>query len=159
MSDSITLRLAALDDIDHIVTHRRRMFEDMGNHDSVSLSRMEQHFRPWVQGMMQNNRYISWLACNPAAEVIAGSDIWLIEWPPGQYDVSPYRGYILNVYTQPAYRRQGLARKLVRACMDWCYNNQVPVVMLHASDQGRPVYEALGFTPTNEMHTWKNRLP
>ena len=157
MTDEIIIRQATLDDVEQIVTHRRRMFEDMGNTDSEGLSRMASTFRPWLISHMQNNVYHSWLACDPQGKVVAGSDVWLIDWPAGQFDISMYRGYILNVYTDPDYRRRGLARKLVQACTDWCYANSVQIVTLHASDQGRKVYEGLGFTPTNEMRTWKDR--
>ena len=35
--------------------------------------------------------------------------MWLLDWPPGYSDWSPFRGYIFNVYTNPEHRRQGLA--------------------------------------------------
>jgi GNAT superfamily N-acetyltransferase len=155
--DGIYIRQAELADVDQIVTHRRRMFEDMGNTDTEGLARMVAVFRPWVIDHIQRNVYHSWLACNAQGTVVAGSDVWLIDWPAGQFDVSTYRGYILNVYTDPAYRKRGLARQLVQTCTEWCYANNVHIVTLHASDQGRTVYEALGFTPTNEMRTWKGR--
>ncbi len=157
MTDEILIRQATAADVEQIVTHRRRMFEDMGNTDSEGLSRMVATFRPWLIDHMQRNVYHSWLACTQSGTVVAGSDVWLIDWPAGQFDVSMYRGYILNVYTDPAYRRRGLARQLVQACTDWCYANNVHIVTLHASDEGRKVYEGLGFTPTNEMRTWKGR--
>ena len=157
MTDEITIRQATMADIDQIVTHRRRMFEDMGNQDLEAMERMAAAFRPWLIDHMRRNVYYSWLACNAEGMVVAGADVWLMDWPPGQYDVSLYRGYILNVYTHPDYRRQGLARKLVETCMEWCYANDVKIVTLHASPDGRKVYEQLGFTPTNEMNTWKGR--
>jgi GNAT superfamily N-acetyltransferase len=157
LTDEITIRQATLDDVEQIVTHRRRMFEDMGNTDTEGLARMAASFRPWVIDRINRNVYHSWLACNAQGMVVAGSDVWLIDWPAGQFDVSMYRGYILNVYTHPDYRKRGLARKLVQMCTEWCYANNVQIVTLHASDQGRTVYEALGFTPTNEMRTWKGR--
>ena len=157
LTDEITIREATLDDVEQIVTHRRRMFEDMGNKDSEGLSRMITTFRPWVIERMQRKVYHSWLACNAEGKVVAGSDVWLIDWPAGQFDVSMYRGYILNVYTYPEYRRRGLARQLVQMCTDWCYTHDVQIVTLHASDEGQKVYEGLGFTPTNEMRTWRGR--
>ncbi len=157
MPDEITIRQATASDTDQIVTHRRRMFEDMGNKDSEALSRMESAFRPWLIDHMRRDVYLSWLACDAEGVTVAGSDLWLIDWPPGQFDISLYRGYILNVYTHPDYRRRGLARQLVQTCTDWCYANDIKIVTLHASDEGRKVYEGLGFTPTNEMRTWKGR--
>ena len=157
MPDEISIRKATLADVEQIVTHRRRMFEDMGNTDSEGLSRMVAVYRPWLIDHMQRDLYHSWLACTDQNVVVAGTDAWLMDWPAGQFDVSRYRAYILNVYTDPAYRRRGLAHQLVQTCTDWCYANGVHIVTLHASDQGRKVYEGLGFTPTNEMRTWKGR--
>ena len=35
--------------------------------------------------------------------------------------------------------------------MEWCAREGVETVILHASDEGRPLYERLGFEATNEM--------
>ncbi len=35
--------------------------------------------------------------------------------------------------------------------LEWCRANRVQAVILHSSDEGRPLYESLGFKPTNEM--------
>ena len=58
---------------------------------------------------------------------------------------------IVNVYTEPAYRRRGLARRLMIAMLDWLRQQGYGTVSLHASDYGRPLYESLGFKVTNEM--------
>ncbi len=157
MTDQISIRQATMSDIEHIVTHRHRMFEDMGNQDIRALDKMASAFRPWLIDHMRREVYLSWLACNSEGEVVAGSDVWLMDWPPGQFDVSLYRGYILNVYTHPDYRHRGIAKRLVQTCVDWCYSNDVKIVSLHASEDGHKIYENLGFTPTNEMRTWKGR--
>jgi GNAT superfamily N-acetyltransferase len=62
-----------------------------------------------------------------------------------------WRGNIVNVYTETAYRRKGLARELMKTAMEWCAREGVEMVILHASDHGRPLYERLGFEATNEM--------
>jgi GNAT superfamily N-acetyltransferase len=61
------------------------------------------------------------------------------------------RGNILNVYTHPDYRQQGMARALMETALGWCRANRIGCVILHASADGRPLYEALGFQATNEM--------
>jgi GNAT superfamily N-acetyltransferase len=55
------------------------------------------------------------------------------------------------VYTKAVYRRRGLARELMKTAMEWCAREGVGTVILHASDEGRPLYEKLGFEATNEM--------
>jgi len=40
---------------------------------------------------------------------------------------------------------------LVEAALHWCKTNEVDLVILHASDDGRRLYESLGFRAGNEM--------
>jgi hypothetical protein len=39
----------------------------------------------------------------------------------------------------------------MNAAMQWCSSNRVDVVVLHASPEGRGLYESMGFQGTNEM--------
>ena len=49
------------------------------------------------------------------------------------------------MYTEPEHRRRGLARRLMAEMIAWCRAAGLGSVSLHASDAGRPLYEALGF--------------
>jgi ribosomal protein S18 acetylase RimI-like enzyme len=60
-------------------------------------------------------------------------------------------GYIWGVRVVPAARRQGLATLLTKACCDYLGQLGCNRVLLHASPQGRKVYEQLGFETSNEM--------
>ncbi|MGH9613570.1 MAG: GNAT family N-acetyltransferase, partial [Bryobacteraceae bacterium] len=81
----------------------------------------------------------------------AGVGLWLMDWPAVIWSAEGPRGNILNVYTRPESRRQGIARLLVGAATGWCRENGVRAVILHASAEGRELYQSLGFKPTNEM--------
>jgi hypothetical protein len=39
----------------------------------------------------------------------------------------------------------------MEAALDWGRTHGIRAVILHASSEGRPLYEKLGFRPTNEM--------
>jgi ribosomal protein S18 acetylase RimI-like enzyme len=58
---------------------------------------------------------------------------------------------VVNVYTEVAWRRRGIAALVMRQLLDYTSANKLNRVSLHASDDGRPLYESLGFEPTNEM--------
>jgi GNAT superfamily N-acetyltransferase len=58
---------------------------------------------------------------------------------------------VLNVWTEPTWRRCGLATLLVKQILAWARAERLDRLLLHASDEGRLVYEKLGFTQTNEM--------
>jgi GNAT superfamily N-acetyltransferase len=138
-------------DIQAIVHQRRAMFFAMGYRDERALELMSERFRPWVKRKMEAHEYLAWFAMAPDQTVVAGAGLWLMDWPPHIVGGGKWRGNIVNVYTETAYRRKGLARELMKTAMEWCAREGVETVILHASDQGRPLYERLGFEATNEM--------
>jgi len=124
---------------------------EIRNTDEAMLEAMSKKFRPWLRSKLESDEYYGWLAVARDESVAAGVGLWLLDWPASPVSIAPHRGYLLNVYTEHAHRKQGLARRLVKTAMDWCLQNGVDVMSLHASQYGRQLYESLGFVATNEM--------
>ena len=112
---------------------------------------MQEKFLPWVQAKLESGEYLGWLAVREGDVVVAGAGLWLMDWPARMVGGSARRGNILNVYTEPQFRRRGLARGLMEVALEWCKANQIDLVILHASPEGRRLYESLGFQASNEM--------
>src|SRR5205085_2575818 len=97
-------------------------------------------------------------------EIVAGAGVQLRELlprpaPGGAGLVRGPQGLILNVFTERAWRRRGVAAALMRELLRWCRANGIESLVLHASADGRPLYEKLGFTPTNEMRACSRKRP
>ena len=60
-------------------------------------------------------------------------------------------GLLINVFTEPAWRRRGVAMLLMKRAIDWSREQRIDRLILHASDAGRPLYAKMGFVSTNEM--------
>ncbi len=150
-TEHFNFRPATLDDAPTIARHRRSMFRDMGHDDEPALDSMSARFLPWLEAKIRANQYLGWFAAVDGGRVVAGAGLWLMDWPPHLLGSSPQRGNIVNVYTEPEFRRRGLARRLMEIALDWCKANRIDFVILHASDEGRPLYESMGFTASNEM--------
>ena len=148
---SFSIRRATVADVPTITAHRRRMFEDMGRGTPSQLDAMDAKFTPWVSNKIACGEYLAWFFVNERDEVVAGAGLILLDQTPSPFDLSEKRGYILNVYVDRDYRRRSLARRLMLTILDYCREQDIRVTELHASDQGRPLYESLGFKPTNEM--------
>jgi GNAT superfamily N-acetyltransferase len=56
-----------------------------------------------------------------------------------------------GVYVRPAFRRRGIARQLTEAAIEWARAHGCYSVRLRSSDDGRHLYESLGFEPMPEM--------
>jgi GNAT superfamily N-acetyltransferase len=155
----MTIRPATLAgaDIEAIVHHRRAMFHDMGYRDEHALEVMSARFRLWLRRKMEAGEYLAWFALAPDSSIAGGVGLWLMDWPPHMVAAGEWRGNIVNVYTEPAHRRGGMARALMQFALHWCAANRVEAVILHASPDGRALYESLGFSPTNEMRLIRPR--
>lgn len=146
-----SIRCATIEDVPVLTRHRRLMFHDMGHRDVSLLDAMSTHFTAWLTEHIRNGSYLAWLAEDNAKAIVAGAGLWFINWPPHILGPAGPRGYILNVYTEKEHRRNGLARRLTERCLEACCKRGIVLVALHASEHGRPLYESLGFEPTNEM--------
>jgi predicted acetyltransferase len=54
-------------------------------------------------------------------------------------------GYVQSMVTDVRFRRQGLARGIFVALMDWFDAQDIDAVDLHATPEGEPLYRAFGF--------------
>jgi GNAT superfamily N-acetyltransferase len=144
------IREASASDIPEIIRQRRQMYEDMHYNDSLTLDTMASLSSEYLKSAMANGSFRAWLAAD-ADRIAAGGAVVISLWPAHPYDLQCRRATILNVYTDPEYRRRGIARKLMQIMIAWCQREGFARVTLHASDDGRALYESLGFEPSNEM--------
>lgn len=145
------LRRAQAADLARVLRHRRRMFEDMGYRDLAALDAMQAAAEPFLAQGLADGSYQGWLVDDAGGQVVAGGGVALVPFQPHPRDPTSRRAFVLNLFTEPEHRRRGLARRLMQAMVDWCREQGLQALSLHASDEGRPLYESLGFTPTNEM--------
>lgn len=155
MSSSLELRLATLDDIPALVRHRRGMFVDMDalrgvSSDPAQLDVMDSTYAVFARERLIDGRIQAWVIAD-ADRVVASGAMLYTDWLPRPDGQRSVLAYVHSVYTEPAYRRIGLARRILKAMMVECRARGLPRLTLHASDQGRGLYEELGFVPTNEM--------
>lgn len=127
------------------------MFEEMGNTDVAVLDQMEASTRSYLKEAIARNTYRGWLAEVPSGRIVAGGGVVIAPWPGFPGEDRARRAWILNIYTDLDYRRRGIAKQITETIIDWCRSEGFATVSLHASQQGRPLYESLGFQPTNEM--------
>lgn len=134
------------------------MFRDMGVLPDKLYDSLVDASRHYVAGAIPSGEYLGWLAAptDRSTEIVAGAGLQVRRAlphpdPRRQEIVLGPQGVVLNVYTEPSWRRRGLARLLMRHVLDWAKVNGVTNLVLHASPDARALYEELGFVPSNEM--------
>jgi GNAT superfamily N-acetyltransferase len=149
------IRKATPADIDAIVRHRTSMFSDMG--EKFDPDGLAAAFVPWAREAMAKGTYHHWLAETQDGRAAAGAGLSVLPWPPGPHYFEGRLAFVYNVYTERPDRRRGLARRLMDTLHAWCRAEDILVMALHATDEGRPLYESMGYRPTNEMRLWLGR--
>lgn len=160
-SPDFEIRRATAADADIIGIHRSSMFEDMGTISADTVPALRNATREYMLRALPAEEYLGWLIYERTRpDVIAGGAGMLVrQIPPfpvmhGKLAgtlAAGKQGLIMNVYVDRAWRRKGLAARLMRAVMEHADKIGIESLVLHASKEGRPLYEQLGFLQTNEM--------
>lgn len=144
------LRRATVEDAPLLTQHRHLMYADNDLAPEERLCALDVTFEPWVRQAIADGTYVGLLLVEKDT-VLAGAGIYLMPFPPHWMHDEALRAYLLNFYTVPEARGQGLAKTLLKACVDEAHSQGATVVTLHASKFGKPIYEKFGFEATTEM--------
>lgn len=88
--------------------------------------------------------YICWYATVDG--IIASIAGVVIRTQPGSIkNPSGIWGYIMNVYTRPAFRRMGLSRQIIKLLLESASEKGARAFELHATPEGEQLYQQEGF--------------
>lgn len=136
------------------------MFQDMGEVPPRLFEPFRAKAGPRIEEMLSCGQYVGCLASFEETPdiIIGGAGVQLNDIPPrpvsqtGEVRIADGRqGIIINVFTEPEWRRRGVAALLMKRIIDCSRENNLDRLILHASGEGRALYERLGFVASNEM--------
>ena len=78
--------------------------------------------------------------------------ICFFDLPPTGFCLTGKTAYVSNMYTLPAYRKNGIAGKIVKLLMEEAEGSGVERVLLKPTAQGKPLYQEYGF------QQWKDAM-
>lgn len=149
---TISLRRATMEDVELLVAMRVEMRREKEYCElRITPEEFESNVRRFYRTTMQEGRSISVLAMDGDAAVACGCIV--IQWVAPSYgNVTGLRGYISNVYTRAAWRRQGIGRRLLDALREIALEHGCQELHLNATPIGMKLYEEYGFRLlSNEM--------
>ena len=146
----VTYRMATAEDAEALALLRWEMHleqypEERGDRAAFVAASARQTRSEFARGT-----YCAWLA-EVGREPVAGV---LLIWSvmPPRFDRSERkRGFVSSVYTRPAYRRQGIGRRLMTLLVERARREHVQALVLWSSEMGQSFYESLGFQPSNAL--------
>ncbi len=136
------IRKATINDLDKLISNRIKFVSDIG--DISSPDEFYKLTSNYFKNHIESDDFIIWLAVDKD-EIVATVEVCIYEIMPTLSNMSGKTGFLLNVWTDENYRRQGLATKLINNVICDAKKAGVRSIGLKATDQGRFVYEKLGF--------------
>jgi GNAT superfamily N-acetyltransferase len=127
----------------------------LGEHSIELTERLRAHLEVFFYRSVGDQSYISWLA-KDGDTIVASGGMSLWQHPGNFINYEGRKGYIMNMYTMPEYRRRGICTDLLTRLVDTARSIGVHSFELHATKEGEPVYIKEGFKlhaePTYRKH-------
>ena len=148
----LVYRRATAEDLELLVETRLEVLRSAnGLGDGADMSEVEAQCRRYYPSALKSDAHTAYLVFD-GDKFVGACGISYYTVMPTCSNPSGRKGYIMNMYTHPAYRRRGIAMKTLDLLVADARKRAVVSISLEATDMGRPLYEKYGFVPMrNEM--------
>lgn len=155
--EKFVFREADLSDIELLVELRIQFMNDFwGNQPAQDEQNLAAHLAVYFTKHLALGDYITFLAFHNGEAVGVGA-MHIREMPGGYRNLTGRVGYLMNMYTMPAYRRMGICNRIAKLLLEKGKLMGLHMFELHATEDGQKVYPKLGFNlhkePTYRLFT------
>ncbi len=109
------------------------------------MSVIEKQSYEYYKHALETGEHIAYLVYDNG-RVIGTGGVSFYQVMPTYHNSSGKKAYIMNMYTIPGYRRQGIAYHTLDLLVKAAKVQGALQIALEATDMGRPLYEKYGFT-------------
>ena len=148
---NITYRKLTEKDLETFITMRITQLREEGATEDLDLrpSLVDYYHRHMADGT-----FVSWLALD-GEKIVGTSGMSFVEKPPYFSCPSGRIGLLSSMYTDPAYRRRGIAKELLARVVNEARDYGCGSVQITASDMGVLLYTDFGFVKNGNFMQYK----
>ena len=148
---NIIYRKLTENDLETFISMRINQLREEGATDEMDLSPA---LMDYYQRHLAKGTFVSWLAMD-GDKIIGTSGMSFVEKPPYFGCPTGQIGLLSSMYTNPDYRRQGIARELLRRVVEEARAYGCGTVQISASDMGVLLYSDFGFVKNKNFMQYK----
>ena len=151
----ISYRKLTVDDLDAFIDLRIKQLREEGATEDFDLVPA---LKDYYNRHLKDGTFVSWLAVDKEAggeKIIGTSGMSFVEKPPYFACPSGRIGLLSSMYTNPDYRRKGIARELLNRVVEEARAYGCGAVQITASDMGVKLYSAYGFVHNGNFMQFK----
>ncbi len=147
----ITYQKLTAKELDIFIGMRINQLREEGAKEDIDL---RPALRDYYQRHMADDTFVSWLALD-SGKIIGTSGMSIVEKPPYFGCPSGRIGLLSSMFTDKAYRRQGIAKELLSRVVSEARERGCGTVQITASDMGVLLYTNFGFMKNNNFMQYK----
>ena len=147
----ITYRKLTVADLDTYIQMRINQLREEGANEDFDLAPA---LKDYYMRHMADGTFVSWLALD-RERIIGTSGMSFVEKPPYFGCPSGRIGLLSSMFTNPDYRRKGIARKLLHRVIEEARVYGCGTVQITASDLGVKLYTDYGFVHNQNFMQYK----
>lgn len=129
-----------------VIALRYEMLKDVNNLLTDSFSN---DFRTATEEFFAEGNQTTFIALDGNMPVGCATICYIMLMPTYSHPTGK-RAHIMNVYTRKTYRRQGVAKRLMEELLKEAKENDITHISLDATEEGRLLYQNLGFKAADE---------
>ena len=140
---------AGIEDLDMLVKTRIEILKVINHiNDNTDMSDFEKSTLNYYKEALKNNTHTAYLVFDNDKFIGAGGIYYKVM--PSYHNPSGNTAFIMNIYTNPDYRRKGIAYKVLDLLVKDAKERGVENIILDSTLMGRPLYEKYGFVKIND---------
>lgn len=129
-------------ELDIFIEMRINQLREEGAKENIDL---KPALKDYYNRHMEDGTFVSWIAMD-GDKIIGTSGMSFVEKPPYFGCPSGKMGLLSSMFTNPNYRRMGIAKELLNKVVEEARAYGCGTVQITASDMGVKLYTAYGFT-------------
>ena len=138
-------------DVDTFITMRIKQLREEGATEDIDLVPA---LKDYYSRHMANGTFVSWLAID-GEKIVGTSGMSFVEKPPYFSCPTGRIGLLSSMFTDPSYRRMGIAKELLSRVVDEAKKYGCGCVQITASDMGVLLYTDFGFVKNGNFMQYK----
>lgn len=111
---------------------------------SADMGRTEQESRSYYEKSLEDGSHSAYLVYD-GERIVGTGGISFCQVMPTYHNPTGMKAYIMNMYTDPEYRRKGIAIRTLDLLVQEARGRGIHFIALEATAMGRPLYERYGF--------------
>jgi GNAT superfamily N-acetyltransferase len=148
---NITYREATLADVPELARLRIEFLKEVQNPEThlISPEGLDEILQDYFRTHLVSGEVVIWVA-EVNGEIVSTSGLCFSKIIPGFSLLDGRVAYIMNIYTIPEWRKKGIGKQVFHYILEAAKKRNYKRVLLHATEDGRPIYEKFGFKATND---------